>query len=139
MKKLLAARSYTTPTEVALLLVRVVGGLAMVLHGWPKIQDPMGWMGPDAFAPGFMLALAAVAEFGGGIAWIVGLLTPIATFGIACTMGVAVYMHAIMNGDPFVARGASYELAAVYLAVSLLILAMGPGRLSFDRAVFGER
>lgn len=139
MKKLLAVRSYATPTDIALLLVRVVGGLAMVIHGWPKIQDPMGWMGPDPFAPGFMLALAAVAEFCGGIAWIVGLLTPIATFGVACTMGVAVYMHAVMNGDPFVGKGASYELAAVYLAVSLLVLAMGPGRLSFDRAVFGER
>jgi len=93
-------------------------------------------MGEGAFAPGFMQALAALAEFGGGIAIAVGLLTRLSSFGIACTMGVAVYMHAIMKGDPFVAReGGSYELAAVYLCVSLLLLAAGPGRISFDRAI----
>ena len=37
-----------------------VAGLAFALHGWSKIQNPMGWMGPDAFAPGFMQALAAM-------------------------------------------------------------------------------
>lgn len=136
MKKLFSARSHGTAVDVTLLLLRVVVGLAMILHGWGKIQDPFGWMGPDAFAPGFMQALAAVAEFGGGIALIVGLLTRLASFGIACTMAVAVYMHAFMSGDPFVAReGASYELAAVYLCVALVFLAAGAGRISFDRAI----
>jgi putative oxidoreductase len=29
---------------LALLLIRLVMGIAFVLHGWPKIQNPMGWM-----------------------------------------------------------------------------------------------
>jgi uncharacterized membrane protein YphA (DoxX/SURF4 family) len=29
---------------LALLFVRLVIGLAFILHGWPKIQNPMGWM-----------------------------------------------------------------------------------------------
>ena len=54
-------------------------------------------------------------------------------------MMVAVYMHAIMKGDPFVARGSSYEVPAVYLALTILLIAAGPGRLSLDRVLFGRR
>ena len=91
-------------------------------------------MGPDAFAPGLLQALAALSEFGGGIAWIIGLLVPLASLGIACTMAVAVCMHAFMRGDPFVSvGGSSYELAAVYFCVSILLLAAGPGRFSAGR------
>jgi hypothetical protein len=52
--------------SVGLLLLRLVMGAAFVLHGWPKIQNPFGWMGPEATMPGILIALAAVAEFGGG-------------------------------------------------------------------------
>ena len=98
-----------------------------------------GWV-PDAFAPGLLQALAALSEFGGGIAWIIGLLVPLASLGIACTMAVAVCMHAFMRGDPFVSvGGSSYELAAVYFCVSILLLAAGPGRFSLDGKIFGPR
>lgn len=136
MKKLFAARSHGLPADLVLLLLRAVAGVGMALHGWPKIQDPMGWMGEGAFAPPIMLALAAVAEFAGGIALVVGALTRVAALGIAGTMGVAVWFHAVKLGDPFVAKeGGSWELAALYLAICLLFVAMGPGRVSFDRAL----
>ena len=126
--------------NAALLLLRVVAGLAFVFHGWPKIRNPFGWMGPDAFAPGLLQALAALSEFGGGIAWIIGLVVPLASLGIACTMAVAVCMHAFMRGDPFVSvGGSSYELAAVYFCVSILLVAAGPGRFSVDEKIFGPR
>ncbi len=132
---------HTALANVSLLLIRVVGGVAFMLHGWGKIQNPFGWMGPDAFAPGFFQALAALAEFGGGLAWILGLLTPLASLGIAATMGVAFFYHAVMRGDPFVASGGggSYELAAVYFCIAVLLIAVGPGRLSLDRTIFGGR
>jgi putative oxidoreductase len=57
-------------------------GAAFVLHGWPKIQHPMGWMGLEATVPAIFQLLAAVAEFGGGMALIVGLLTQLASLGI---------------------------------------------------------
>lgn len=127
--------------SAALLLLRLVAGLAFVYHGYGKIQNPFDWMGPQAGTPGILQALAALSEFGGGIAWMLGLLTPLASFGLACTMAVAIHMHAIVLGDPFVPQGpgGSYELASVYLCVSILFLLIGPGSFSLDRLVFGKK
>lgn len=130
---------YSTKTSVALLFLRIVVGAAFIIHGWPKMQAPFGWMGPDAPIPGFLLFLAALSEFGGGISLILGLLTPLFTLGMAFTMAVAVYFHA-SKGDPFVAHGgSSYELALVYLAVALLIHFAGPGDFAADRKIFGRK
>lgn len=139
--KLFSVPEHSTFADLALLLIRVVVGLAFMLHGWGKIQNPFGWMGPDGFAPGAFQALAALSEFGGGLAWILGLLTPLASLGIACTMAVAFSTHAVLRGDPFVSMtgGPSYELASVFFCIALLLIAMGPGRLSFDRKLFGPR
>ena len=54
---------------VGLLVLRIVAGLGFMFHGWGKIQNPFGWMGPDAFAPGFLQALAALSEFAGSEAY----------------------------------------------------------------------
>jgi putative oxidoreductase len=141
LKTILSVRDSTTFADLSLLLIRVVGGVAFMLHGWGKIQNPFGWMGPDSFAPGIFQALAALSEFGGGLAWIIGLLTPLASLGIASTMAVAVYFHAVMRGDPFVSSGGgpSFELAAIYFSIAVLLFAIGPGRLSVDRTIFGPR
>lgn len=141
MKRFHAVVEHPMPAQLALLLLRVVAGVAFMMHGWGKIQNPFGWMGPGAFAPAPFQALAALAEFGGGLAWVLGLLTPVASLGILCTMTVAVTLHAVMNGDPFVSMtgGPAYELAAVYFAIALLFLAFGPGALSVDRLLFGTR
>ncbi|WP_437681014.1 DoxX family protein [Sorangium sp. So ce131] len=127
--------------SAALLALRVVAGVAFIFHGFGKIQAPFSWMGPTAPVPGFLQALAALSEFGGGIAWILGLLTPIASLGIASTMAVAVWMHAVVRGDPFFAKGGggSYEPAAVYLVVALVLFFVGPGRFSADAAIFGRK
>src|SRR5918993_3404750 len=114
---------------LALLLIRLVMGLAFVLHGWPKIQNPMGWMNAmgGSSVPSFLQALAAVAEFGGGIALILGLLTPIAAFGLVCQMLGALLLVHLPQGHPFVGRPgqSSYELALVYLVVAVLLIALG--------------
>jgi putative oxidoreductase len=141
IKRFYTVPGHSTFADIALLVIRVVTGLAFTMHGWPKIQHPFSWMGPEAFAPGVFQALAALSEFGGGLAWILGLLTPLASLGIAATMVVAFSTHAFMRGDPFVSTtgGPTYELAAVYLCIALLLMAMGPGRFSLDRKLFGPR
>jgi putative oxidoreductase len=140
-KKILKPAKLPVAASVGLLVLRLVAGLAMMHHGWGKIQNPFAWMGPNAQVPGFLQMLAAVSEFGGGLAWMIGLLTPIASFGMLCTMAVATHLHAVVMKDPFVPQGpgSSYELAAVYLCVSLLFMLGGPGKFSLDRLVFGER
>jgi putative oxidoreductase len=124
--------------SAGLLLLRLVMGVAFVLHGWPKIQIPMGWMGADASVPAILQALAALAEFGGGMALVVGLLTRLASLGIMSNMIVALGMVHLPHGDPFVSKtgGRSYELAAIYLACAILFLLLGPGRFSLDALLF---
>lgn len=126
--------------SLGLLLLRVYAGAALMEHGWGKIQNPMHWMGdgPGA-APGVFQALAAVAEFFGGLGLIVGLLTPVAAFGVACTMVVAVSKH-VAHGDPFVAHGGrSFEPALGYLVTAVLLMLAGPGAFSLDAAALKRR
>ena len=122
-----------------LLVLRIVSGLALMFHGWGKIQNPMGWMGPDAGVPGIFQALAAISEFVGGLAWILGALTPLFSLGILCTMAVATHMHAVIKGDPFVGMQGSYEPALVYFCIALLFLLIGPGRISLDALLFRKK
>jgi putative oxidoreductase len=126
---------------LGLLIVRFVAGLALMFHGWGKIQQPFSWMPPEAPIPGFLQFLAALSEFGGGLALIIGLLTPIAALGIACTMAFATFGVHMASGHPFVATGGgpSYELAAIYLASALLIILAGPGKYSLDALLFGKK
>ena len=118
---------------IALLALRLVSGLAFIQHGWPKIQNAFSWMGPDASIPALLQGLAAFAEFGGGIALVLGLLTQLAALGIACVMSVAMFMVHIPAGDPFVSTGGrSWELAAVYLAIMIALMLRGAGAYSLD-------
>jgi putative oxidoreductase len=136
--KLLFPQPTNEAVHAALLVLRVVAGAAFIQHGLSKIKNPFGWMGADSAMPGVLQALAAISEFGGGIAWILGALTPLASLGILSTMVVAAGKH-IGKGDPFVGRGGSYELALVFLSVALLLLVCGPGRYSVDAFLYRRR
>lgn len=98
-------------------------------------------MGTEAPVPGVLLGLAVLSEFWGGLVLILGLLTPLAAFGIACTMIVGLAMVHIPHGDPFVGQPGkpSFELAAVYLANVILFLLIGPGILSLDGLFFAKQ
>lgn len=129
---------YSLPkgVSVALLLVRILMGVALIMHGWGKIQTPFSWMGADAPVPGILQFLAALSEFGGGIALLLGLLTSLAMFGLFCTMAVAIHMHAVIKGDPFVG---GYELAALYLVLAVMFMITGPGKFALDNKIFGNK
>lgn len=68
LKRILQPIPYPAPSSAVLLLLRLVAGTAFVIHGSQKIQNPFGWMGPQSSIPGFFQLLAAISEFGGGIA-----------------------------------------------------------------------
>ena len=137
--KIFAVRNASWSIDLALLIARIVCGAAFILHGWGKIQNPFHWMGAEAPIPAFLQGLAALSEFGGGIALILGLITRLGALGIVFTMIVAVITHLVALGDPFVSPtgGHSAELAASYLMLSLLFLVLGAGRFSLDRLLFG--
>ena len=100
-----------------------------------KVNDSHSSVSPVL---GILQLLAAVSEFGGGIALILGLLFNLAVIGMAITMAVAACMHAFVFGDPFVSTGgSSYELALVYFSVLVVLFTTGPGKFSADAKIFG--
>jgi putative oxidoreductase len=135
----LAPKSQSAVSSLGLLVLRITVGVAMCIHGYPKVQNLTTWMdGAGGGPPPYLQAAAAISEFAGGIALAVGLLTPLAALGIACTMGTAVYFHftwghAYMStskpGEPYTP---SFELALAYCAAATCILFCGPGRVSID-------
>ena len=134
----------TGPRAVGLLLLRLVMGTAFLFHGWSKIQSyggPFGWMGAEAGVPSVLQGMAVLAEFGGGLALIVGFLTPLAALGIACTMIVALATVHLPHGHPFIGPPGkpSFELAAGYLVNAILFLLIGPGIISLDGLLFARR
>lgn len=125
-----------------LLILRVITGLAMMQHGWPKILNPLDWMaGRPGAAPPFLQAMAALAEFGGGACLVLGLLTPLAALGIAITMAVAIttrhWEHPWVAIAPY--RGPTKELALNYLTIAVMLLVTGPGAYALDAWLFGRR
>ena len=140
-KKSLQVTSLNKFQASALLMLRLIVGIAFLLHGWGKIQNPMGWMPEAAGVPGFLQLLAAVSEFGGGLALLLGLLTRFAMVGLSITMLVATAMHSLVMKDPFVnmTGGSSFEPALGYFGIALLFMAMGPGQFSLDKLFFGEK
>jgi putative oxidoreductase len=98
-------------------------------------------MGPDAPVPGVFQALAALAEFGGGLCWVIGLLTPLASFLILGVMAVALGMVHLPQGHPFVASqpgGPSFEPALGHMAIAVTLLLIGTRQLSSDGWLFGR-
>lgn len=137
LRTVLFPRPSDRRTAAGLLVVRVVAGLAFIYHGLPKIQHPSSWMtrgmGSHAFLPAWLQAVVAVVEFFGGIALIVGFLTPLASALIFIDMTGALGTVELPSGARFVGGRHSFELNALYMALMVLFFVMGPGRASVDR------
>ena len=123
---------------VASLIGRLVLGSIMLAHGWMKVI-PRGSLYSFAHIvahmgmPYWLGYVAAFTEFFGGIALILGLLTPIAAIGVAIDMAVAilkVHLHRGLTGP------GGFEFPLGLLALALLLLADGPGWLAVDHALF---
>ena len=141
-----------TVGELAPTLVRVGVGSAMVVNGAGKVFGigPRA-VGIDAFAgylgslglpaPLFFSWAAALAEFGGGLLLLLGLLTRVAALFIAVTMLVAALLVHVPAGFPTTSVGTAYtigEYTWVLIATSVSLILSGPGRYSLERAVWGR-
>jgi putative oxidoreductase len=125
---------------LGLLVLRVGIGIAFVIHGFPKVfmGGAVGLAKGLAAAgiPGGVVAayLAGGAEFFGGIALILGLLTRPTTAVMAFTMLIALIFH-LNKGDKFMAY--SHALESGILFLSLFIA--GPGKFSLDYLFWGAK
>ena len=130
--------------SAGLLLLRLVTGLTMAVHGTQKL---FGWFnGPgltrltqgfekQGFKPAWLwVSLVILSEVGGGLSLALGFLTPLGAAGIFGTMFMATFKSHWKNGF-FVSKG-GYEYTLLLMAVSITLGIIGPGSYSLD-ALFG--
>ncbi|MBC7714529.1 MAG: DoxX family protein [Rhizobacter sp.] len=143
IKNIFRVPHQSTPASVALLFLRLFMGAAFLYHEYGKMLAPFHWIPAEAsiHIPPFFQFLAAISEFCGGIALILGVIVPLASFGMASTMLVASFTHAMIYKDPFVNLngGSSFESPMSYLFISIVFFAVGPGKYSLDKLIFGEK
>ena len=121
-------------TDAALLILRVVLGIIMVYHGWPKLTNLggtiQGFTGMGIPLPALSAVLATVAEFGGGLLLLLGVLTDIAGLLFALEMLAAIILVHAKNGFAVSEGGVEWPLAL--MAMALAIALAGPGRFSVE-------
>jgi putative oxidoreductase len=131
----------TSPTWVTIPL-RLALGAVMIGHGAQKVLGSFGGSGFEEFISGttpfgFMkptwlwLGAAALSELVGGLLMVLGLLTRVGAFFIACTMLTAV--AGVHWGAFFAPRGMEFPLTLLGIALALLI--SGGGLASVDLAL----
>jgi putative oxidoreductase len=139
-QKIVSTRHSFTMTALRLVL-----GVVFFAHGAQKM---LGWYGGFGFSgtmgffthsgiPAPLAFLAISAEFFGGLGLLVGFLSRIAAFGIACNMLVAILMVHRQNGL-FMnwmgnQKGEGFEYHLLAIAIALAIMIKGSGALSVDR------
>jgi putative oxidoreductase len=140
IKKLLS-----TDNDSASLVLRLLLGIVFFPHGAQKV---FGWFGGQGFGgtmesfttkmgiPAFLAFLAILAESGGALALISGLLTRVAAFGIACNMVVAIFTVHLPNGF-FMnwfgkQKGEGFEYHILVIAIAIALMIKGGGRWSID-------
>ncbi|KTF19374.1 DoxX family protein [Pseudoalteromonas sp. 10-33] len=127
----------------AALILRVPVGLILAAHGAQKLFAWFGgyglegtgqWMASIGLEPGYWLALmAGSAEFFGGIALALGLLTRPAAVVTAFTMLIAIFSVHINNGLFMANNG--YEYALTLLVATSALAIQGAGSFSIDSVI----
>jgi putative oxidoreductase len=125
------------------LVLRFPIGLILAAHGSQKLFAWFGgygldgtgqWMASVGLNPGFMMALlAGSAEFFGGVALMLGLLTRPAAIVNALTMLVALFWVHWGHGFFLDTHGIEYALAL--LSATSAVVFTGGGRYSLDALI----
>ncbi len=136
-----AAPATVTRLAVGLAILRVVVGVVFVVHGYDKFFNS-GIPGVTGFftqigapLPGITAPLVSLLEFGGGIALILGLLTPLVAILLAADMLGALFLVHLPAG--FFAQSGGYEFVLTLFGASLALALTGPGAYALD-ALFGR-
>lgn len=125
---------YGNLSEFAETLLRVVAGLALVTHGFPKIMNPLGPVGlveKVGIFPGppeLWAVLLSLTEFFGGVLIAIGLLTRPAAFAAMFALLVTVYFHWILMSEGY--GGA--EKSIIWATVMFYFVIRGANSHSVD-------
>lgn len=128
-------------SDLVSLVLRIVAGIALVMHGLPKAKGGWGkqsgeWIGTMGVPP-VAARLVTVLELFGGVFLVVGLLVPVVAALFAVQFAAIIVMKARkMNAGP-IGGGSkpNYEVDLLYLLLSLAILMLGAGAYSIDAAI----
>lgn len=112
--------------------IRIIAGIAFILHVLPKFENLQGTQGFFASIglPAELALLIGLLEVIGGILLIVGLVTRITSIlFIIETIGIILILKA---GNSFTGEG-GYEIEILLMFISISLLLSGPGRVSIER------
>ena len=133
MRKLFSTKYSAGAFNTAILLLRLVFGILMASHGYDKLthfdqysKEFMDFMG---LGKSVSLSLTIFAEFFCSLLVCLGLFTRLAT--IPLIIGMSVVVFKVAGGDVF-GHG---ETGAMYLGAFLVLLIVGPGRISVDSLI----
>jgi putative oxidoreductase len=128
--------------DLGLLILRLVIGGVFIAHGAQKLfvfgipGVTKGFEGMGVPMPGVTAPLVAAVELLGGLALVFGLLTRLASLGLAIDMlGAILLVH--LKGGFFMPTG--YEFALTLLGASLALMFTGAGAYSLDAVIAGRR
>ena len=141
MNHTLINRILATDNSLSGLALRVPASIIFIAHGAQKLFGSFGgyglegtgqWMASIGLEPGYLMALAAgSAEFFGGIALLLGLLTRPAAVVLALTMVVAIV--AVHAGNGLFMSNNGYEFGLALLAITVALAINGGGAFAIDR------
>ncbi|MEC4726586.1 DoxX family protein [Shewanella sp. D64] len=144
--KALIKRVTESKAGYAALALRIPVGVIFMAHGSQKLFGWFGgyglegtgqWMDSIGLGPGMLMAfLAGSAEFFGGLALLLGLLTRPAALLTAFTMMVAIF--AVHSDNGLFMSNNGYEFGLVLLAVSISLAFSGAGKFGLDSAIVNK-
>ena len=128
--------------HVVPLPLRVVMGLAFMVHRYPKITN-LALTAQNFAQQGFVPAafggtLVAIAEFVGGLCLAIGFLTRYWSLALAIEMAITTLRVKVPRGAPFVSAEAKVlatNSTLLFLVVALALVVLGSGPFSIDETV----
>ncbi|MCZ4339463.1 DoxX family protein [Shewanella colwelliana] len=143
MNTLRLNKLFVSNAGLAGLILRAPIGLILAAHGAQKLFAWFGgyglegtgqWMASIGMTPGYLMALlAGSAEFFGGLALVLGVVTRPAAVVAAFTMLVAIFAVHIGNGLFMSNNG--YEYALTLLVALVAVTVQGSGSFSLDNLI----
>ncbi|GAB3018443.1 DoxX family protein [uncultured Cyclobacterium sp.] len=123
--------------DFGLLLLRVGASLMLVSHGWSKVihfsERLNSFADPIGLGPAVSLQLAIFAEFFCAIFLILGFMSRIILIPMIINMAVIAFI--VHGGSEF----GKQELSLIYLLVFIVLLLLGPGKISLDGTILKRR